>query len=81
MFANLIAATFGSAIFPLTGVIVKKLSSVLIKGFALCNLRVLCVSVVDIPPEITHHRDTENTEVAQRTEIRALPETHNNTEE
>ena len=28
----------------------------------LCNLCVLCVSVVNIPEKSTHHRDTENTE-------------------
>jgi len=33
---------------------------------SLCNLSVLCVSVVDEFRAKTHHRDTENTEVAQR---------------
>ena len=33
---------------------------------SLCNLCVLCVSVVNNPKRKTHHRDTENTEVAQR---------------
>src|SRR6185437_6278532 len=33
---------------------------------SLCNLCVLCVSVVNGSTVITHHRDTENTEVAQR---------------
>ena len=33
---------------------------------SLCNLRVLCVSVVDEFRAKTHHRDTENTEFAQR---------------
>jgi len=33
----------------------------------LCNLRVLCVSMVDLPEKAFHHRDTEDTEVAQRT--------------
>ena|ERR1044072_6888842 len=33
---------------------------------SLCNLCVLCVSVVDEFRAKTHHRDTENTEVAQR---------------
>jgi len=31
---------------------------------SLCNLSVLCVSVVKFPQY--HHRDTEDTEVAQR---------------
>jgi hypothetical protein len=33
---------------------------------SLCNLCVLCVSVVDEFRGKIHHRDTENTEVAQR---------------
>src|ERR1044072_4376914 len=33
---------------------------------SLCSLCVLCVSVVDEFRAKTHHRDTENTEVAQR---------------
>jgi hypothetical protein len=33
---------------------------------SLCNLRVLCVSVVGFSCEFVNHRDTENTEVAQR---------------
>src|SRR6202008_3188310 len=33
---------------------------------SLCNLCVLCVSVVDEFRAKTHHRDTEDTEVAQR---------------
>ena len=33
---------------------------------SLCNLRVLCDSVVGLFPGKTHHRDTEHTEVAQR---------------
>src|ERR1043165_3773716 len=33
---------------------------------SLCNLRVLCVSVVCFCSEFINHRDTENTEVAQR---------------
>jgi hypothetical protein len=33
---------------------------------SLCNLCVLCVSVVDEFRAKTHHRDTENAEVAQR---------------
>src|SRR6185369_5309134 len=33
---------------------------------SLCNLFVLCVSVVDELRAKTHHRDTEDTEVAQR---------------
>ena len=33
---------------------------------SLCNLYVLCVSVVDEFRAKTHHRDTENIEVAQR---------------
>jgi len=33
---------------------------------SLCNLWVLCVSVVVRFYEKNHHRDTENTEVAQR---------------
>jgi len=32
----------------------------------LCNLSVLCVSVVSLYSAIVHHRDTENTEAAQR---------------
>ena len=36
------------------------------KPSSLCNLCVLCVSLVDEFREKTHHRDTENTEVAQR---------------
>ena len=36
------------------------------KPSSLCNLCVLCVSVVDEFRAKTHHRDTENTEVAQR---------------
>jgi hypothetical protein len=35
-------------------------------GISLCNLGVLCVSVVSFGRELVHHRDTENTEVAQR---------------
>jgi len=33
---------------------------------SLCNLCVLCVSVVKEFIAITHHKDTEHTEVAQR---------------
>ena len=33
---------------------------------SLCNLCVLCVSVVYFCSEFINHRDTENTEVAQR---------------
>ena len=33
---------------------------------SLCNLCVLCVSVVNYWSESVNHRDTENTEVAQR---------------
>ena len=33
---------------------------------SLCSLCVLCVSVVDEFRAKTHHRETENTEVAQR---------------
>jgi hypothetical protein len=33
---------------------------------SLCNLCVLCVSVVNCAEKKNHHRDTENTEVAQR---------------
>src|SRR6185503_8692198 len=33
---------------------------------SLCNLCVLCVSVVSYCYELINHRDTENTEVAQR---------------
>src|SRR6185369_6355613 len=36
------------------------------KPSSLCDLCVLCVSVVDEFRAKTHHRDTENTEVAQR---------------
>jgi len=34
--------------------------------FSLCNLCVLCVSVVSYWCELANHRDTENTEIAQR---------------
>jgi len=34
--------------------------------FSLCNLCVLCVSVVSYCRELVNHRDTEDTEVAQR---------------
>src|SRR5215216_3543630 len=41
---------------------------------SLCNLCVLCVSVVVVSCIPNNHRDTENTEVAQRrTQTRALP--------
>ncbi len=33
---------------------------------SLCNLCVLCVSVVSYYCDVVNHRDTENTEVAQR---------------
>ena len=33
---------------------------------SLCNLCVLCVSVVSFCSEFINHRDTENTEIAQR---------------
>src|SRR5262245_42919475 len=33
---------------------------------SLCTLCVLCVSVVSYCCELTHHRDTEDTEIAQR---------------
>ena len=36
------------------------------KNSSLCNLCVLCVSVVSYCRELGNHRDTENTEVAQR---------------
>src|SRR6185503_13957627 len=39
---------------------------VLIWGSSLCNLCVLCASVVIYPCKSVNHRDTENTEVAQR---------------
>jgi hypothetical protein len=35
-------------------------------GISLCNLCVLCVSVVWFYSEFINHRDTENAEVAQR---------------
>jgi len=35
-------------------------------GISLCNLCVLCVSVVWFYSEFINHRDTEDTEVAQR---------------
>jgi hypothetical protein len=41
------------------------MSSVLF-WFSLCNLCVLCVSVVSEFPAIVNHRDTEHAEVAQR---------------
>jgi len=37
-------------------------------GISLCNLSVLCVSVVWFYSEFINHRDTEDTEVAQRRE-------------
>src|ERR1700752_5252696 len=43
---------------------------------SLCNLRVLCVSVVDEFRAKTHHRDTENTEVAQRNPEQGLCAKH-----
>jgi len=43
--------------------------SVVFRGLSLCNLCVLCVSVVNSFTAITHHKDTENTEVAQRNQI------------
>src|ERR1700754_76249 len=36
--------------------------------FSLCTLCVLCVSVVSFVTRADHHRDTENTEVAQRSD-------------
>ena len=36
------------------------------RSFSLCHLCVLCVSVVDRISRRIHHRDTENTEMAQR---------------
>jgi len=36
------------------------------RSSSLCNLCVLCVSVVCFCLEFVNHRDTENTEVAQR---------------
>src|SRR5215210_1475564 len=39
---------------------------------SLCNLCVLCASVV-VSLEKTNHRGTEHTEVAQRIQTRALP--------
>jgi hypothetical protein len=45
----------------------KSLSSLL----SLCNLGVLRVSVVNYFTGRTHHRDTENTEVAQRRQSKA----------
>jgi hypothetical protein len=37
--------------------------------FSLCNLCVLCVSVVSKSFGKNSHRDTENTEVAQRNQV------------
>src|SRR4029453_1420182 len=37
-----------------------------LRWISLCNLCVLCVSVVDWWQRFVNHRDTENTEVAQR---------------
>jgi len=37
-----------------------------LSDFSLRNLCVLCVSVVSFYPEFINHRDTEDTEVAQR---------------
>jgi hypothetical protein len=39
-----------------------------IRHFSLCNLCVLCVSVVVKFPAKTHHRGTEHTEIAQRSQ-------------
>jgi len=39
---------------------------------SLCNLCVLCVSVVWFYSEFINHRDTENTEVAQRRAVTRL---------
>jgi len=36
------------------------------KGFSLCYLCVLCASVVKSLAILSNHRDTENTEIAQR---------------
>ena len=49
------------------------LGSVLVWDSALCNLSVLCVSVVVFLSKV-NHRDTENTEVAQRrkTQLKTL---------
>lgn len=33
---------------------------------SLCNLRVLCASVVILFARVIHHRDTEDTEATQR---------------
>src|ERR1044072_957919 len=41
-------------------------SKVLVLEISLCNLCVLCVSVVCFCSEFINHRDTENTEAAQR---------------
>jgi hypothetical protein len=49
------------------------LGGVLICASSLCNLGVLCVSVVNVCCESVNHRDTENTEVAQRNQIETLP--------
>src|ERR1044072_7802758 len=38
----------------------------ILRSASLCNLCVLCVAVVDEFRAKTHHRDAENTEVAQR---------------
>ena len=43
-----------------------------LSGISLCNLSVLCVSVVLFYSEFINHRGTENTEVAQRSVIRPL---------
>ena len=43
-------------------------------GISLCNLCVLCVSVVWFYSEFINHRDTEDTEIAQRNQtFRAKP--------
>src|SRR5262245_36426133 len=49
------------------------LDGVLICLSPLCNLRVLCVSVVKGYCKSVNHRDTENTEVAQRNQIETVP--------
>ena len=51
---------------------VQNLQAVQNQMISLCNTRVLCVSVVVVCRIPGNHRDTENTEVAQRNQTRSL---------
>ena len=48
------------------GIVVALLKDGRETRMALCCLCVLCVSVVNVFDRFFHHRDTENTEMAQR---------------